>query len=462
MNGIMTPRVFDSRALPLIAGALGATAVAFASSRSPLLAIAALVAVVLIIFVLTQPQTVLMIMLAVFPWEGMLDFPTHTLTVTKILGFLLVVSVTLSAVAQGTKLRAPPATIAAFAFVLFALLSLIASPDPSAGVAQILRYTLFVAFFFIAIQLLDTRARLLRAIRVLILSLSVAALWGLIGFVSGSEPRAGGPISDPNEFGYMLATMLPLCVYLILEDKHIRSLWVVCFPLILGATLATLSRGAFVGLVVMVIWAALTRRIRPGDLLISTVSVFALVAVGFTLFGSVVNERVEQKGRIASKNSQSRKALWAGALEMSMDHPIMGVGPGRFGAESVNYIRNDPILLVDPQAHNAYLELLAESGPFALAAFLTFLGLSWRTLRRMQNASRLDGIRADERLATALQASLLVAIVGAIFISEHVASPFWVICSFAAAASATGRLGIVPETRTVEAGDRGAVVPEPA
>ena len=439
----MTARAFHARGLPLIAGALGATAVGFASSRSPLLTIAALVVVVLMIFVVTQPHTVLMIMLAVFPWEGMLGFPTHTLTVVKIIGFLLVVSVTLSAVAQGTRLRAPPAAIAAFAFVLLALLSLITSPDPSAGVAQILRYTLFVAFLFITIQLLDSRALLLRALRVLILSLSLAALWGLIAFLSGSEPRAGGPISDPNEFGYMLAALLPLCVYLILEDTRLRWLWVACFPAMLAGTLATLSRGAFAGLVGMMIWAALTRRIRLGGLVISTISLMALVALGFALFGSVVNERVQQKGHIATKNSQSREALWAGALEMSMDHPITGVGPGRFGAESVNYIRDDPIALVDPVAHNAYLELLAESGPFALAAFLAFLGISWRTLVRVQGATRVDGNRDDERLATALQASLLVAIIGAIFISEHVASPFWVICSFAAVVPLVGRVATV-------------------
>ena len=239
----------------------------------------------------------------------------------------------------------------------------------------------------------------------------------------------------------MLATLLPLCVYLILEDTRIRWLWVACFPAKTAGTLATLSRGAFAGLVVMVIWPALTRRIRLGGLLISTVSLLPLVAVGFALFGSVVNERVQQKGRIATKNSQSREALWGGALEMSMDHPITGIGPGRFGVESVNYIRNDPIVLVDPQAHDAYLELLAESGPFALAAFLTFLGISWRTLVRVQGATRADGNRGDERLATALQASLLVAIVGAIFISEHVASPFWVICGFAAAVSVARRVG---------------------
>ncbi len=168
MNGIMTARFFDARGLPLVAATLSAIAVGFASSRSPLLTIVALAVVVLIIFVLTQPHTVLMIMLAVLPWEGMLDFPTQSLTVVKILGFLLLVSVTLTAIAQGTRLRAPPAAIAAFALVLFATISLLASHDAAAGISKLLRYALFAGFFFITIQLLDSRARLLTALKVFI------------------------------------------------------------------------------------------------------------------------------------------------------------------------------------------------------------------------------------------------------------------------------------------------------
>ncbi len=432
MDTSSAARLTRPYALPLVAILLAAAAVGFASSRSPFLTVAALATVFLMLFVLTQPQTVLMIMLAALPWEGMLDFPTQTVTVVKILGFLLVVSVTLSAIAQGTRLRAPPAAVAAFALVLFAAVSLLVSPDPSGGLPKLLRYALFAGFFFIAIQLLDSRGRLLTALRVFIASGGAAAVWGLVSFLSGQTSLARGPLSEPLEFGYMLATMLPICLFLILEDRRLRLLWLACFPAILAATLATLSRGAFVGLVAMMIWAILTGRIKLKGLLASAVSLAVLVAVGFYLYGPVINESVSQKGVVAQNNEASRLTLWHGAVEMAMDRPITGIGTGQFGEQSVNYVRDNPVILPNPQTHNAYLEILAESGPFALGAFLFFLGASWLTLVRVRRASRGRQNREGERLANGLQAALVVAIAGAFFLSEQVANPFWVICAFAA------------------------------
>ena len=74
-----------------------------------------------------------------------------------------------------------------------------------------------------------------------------------------------------------------------------------------------------------------------------------------------------------------------------MDNPITGVGPGRYGAESVDYVRDNPIVIHNPVGHNAYLEILAENGPFALAAFLAFLGGSWVMLSRQRRASEARG-----------------------------------------------------------------------
>ena len=428
----MSVRTAGVSPFTLLGAGLLAAAVGVASAINPLLTIGAFAAILLAVFVLTQPQAVLLLMIVALPWEGLLAFPTEKITVVKLLGLLLLVSVTLNLISQGSRLRAPPTAVAAAAFAIFAAISLIVSPDASAGVTQLLRYTLLVGFFFIVIQLLDDRRRVLRAIQLLTLSLGIAAIYGLVSFLSGSAARAEGPISEPLEFGYMLAVLLPLCAYLVLEDKKLRWLWLPCFPAILAASLATLSRGAFVGLIVMVLWAVLTRRIRLGGLIATSVTLIALIAIGFQLFGPVINERVSQKEQIAGKNTLSREALWAGAVDMWMDRPITGVGTGRFGVESVDYVRDNPIVIVDPQAHNAYLEILAESGPFALAAFLFFLGASWLTLARERRAAMDAGNRRAGRLASSLQASLLVAVVGALFLSEQVASPIWVICALAA------------------------------
>lgn len=441
----MTARWAGPWGVPLAAAFLAALAVAYTSSRNPFLAVAALGGVLLLIFVLTQPHTVLLIVLAALPWEGMLGFPTPTLTVVKLLGGLLIISVTLNAIAQGTRLRAPPAVVAAFAFVIFAGISIIASPDPGVGIAKVQRYAFLALFFFIVVQLLYDRTRLLMAMRVLIASLGAAAVCGVILFLSGQADRASGPISDPNDFGYLLAVMLPVCLYLIVDDRVMRWLWVACFTAMVGATFASLSRGAFVALGATLIWAVLTRRVKLGGLLLSALIVFVTLSVGLFLWGSVINERVKQRQQFGSENVVSRLALWNGAVRMAMDRPITGVGAGRFGEESVKYVRDNPIVLRDPVTHNAYLEILAESGPFSLAAFLAFIGACWLTLARTFRTSRAHGNQEGVRLASALQAALLIAIVGAMFISAQVANPFWVIGGLAIALPLTLRpTGVAP------------------
>jgi putative inorganic carbon (HCO3(-)) transporter len=351
-------------------------------------------------------------------------------------------------------LQLPPTGIAVGVFVVLVAVSLLFSPDPGAGTGVFLRYVLFAGFFFLAIQLLSDRRRLLDAMRVLILSVTGAAIYGLVPFLQGDSPRTAGGIVDPIELGYLFAALLPLAAYLILEDRRWRWLWVACFPVIVAGTLATLSRGALVALGALLIWGVATRRIKLGGLLAAAVTVVAVVGIGFLLFSSVINERLQQKGSVAEQNVDSRQALWRGSVLMWMDHPITGVGPGRFGDESPDYVRDNPIVLENPAAHNAYLEILAENGPFALAAFLAFLGGSWVMLSRQRRASDRTGDREGVRLATTLQAALLVAIVGAMFLSEQLAIPFWLIGALAAVAPRI----LAERGRPAPAGGRGSAV----
>jgi O-antigen ligase len=429
----LAARLLDGRWIAVPAVIL-ASGVAYVSSVAPLAALVALAAFVLVVLVLTYPFGTLLLLLAALPWEGLLAYPSETVSVVKLLGLLLLVSYVVNALLTNKPLRLPKTSLAVGVFIVLLAVSLIFSPDPSAGTGKVLRYVLFAGFFFLAIQLLSERDHLLAAMRVLTLSVTGAGMWGLVPFLQGDAPRTAGGIVDPVELGYVFAALLPMAAYLILEDRRWRWVWVACFPVILAATLATLSRGASVALAALLVWGVATRRIRLGGLTAAVLTVVAVVGVGFLLWGSVIEERLEQKQSVAAKNVESRQALWRGALLMAMDHPVTGVGPGRYGAESVDYVRDNPIVLENPAAHNAYLEILAENGPFALAAFVAFLGGSWLMLLRQRRASERAGDSEGTRLATTLQAMLLVAVVGAVFLSVQLALPFWLIGALAAAA----------------------------
>ncbi|MFL5826926.1 MAG: O-antigen ligase family protein [Thermoleophilaceae bacterium] len=374
-------------------------------------------------------------LLAAFPWEGQLHYPTQTITVVKLLGLLLIGAWVLRAVRHNETLRTSSAVLPAALFAMFVTFSLLLSPDIGLGVSKYLRYVLFVVFFYLVLQLTPERKDVVRALKVIALSSSVAAVIGLENFLFKGFGRAGGPISDPNDFAYLMVAMLPLITYLFASDKLRRPLWGICFVVTLAAMLATLSRGAIVGLVALAVWAIVSRSLRLGGIIVGVLAGLGVLLLSFTLWSSIINEKLQSKSQIAGANAQSRQAFWAAAERMWLDRPVTGVGPQRFGELASQYVRNNPIDLEKPVVHNTYLEVLAESGLFAFLAFVGYLIAVWRQLASGRRRARAAGDQDSWRLNTALQASLVVATVSGMFLSEELSVPFWLIGGLAATAS---------------------------
>jgi O-antigen ligase len=159
-----------------------------------------------------------------------------------------------------------------------------------------------------------------------------------------------------------------------------------------------------------------------------------VTALAFTLWKPLLDVALHQKEHIAQNNTESREALWAAAVKLAERHPLTGVGPGLYPKESLPLLRNDPIDLAKVSVsksvtHNSYLEILSENGIPALLLFIAYLATVWALLRGVQRRAR----DVDERrLATALQASLVIAIVAGMFLSEELSAPFWLLGGLAA------------------------------
>jgi putative inorganic carbon (hco3(-)) transporter len=416
---------------------LGASlGLAFGAAHSPVLAIAAMVMVVFAIWILTRPDLVLYVVVAAMPWNGMLEFPSPTLSVIKLLGVALAGAYLISALRRNEIVRLPATMMIAVLFGLVVGLSLIVSTDVAGGMTKAFRYVFFIVFLFLAIQMIDSRETLMRVLRVLCAATALAALYGVIQFVTGKVERASGPIPDPNDFAYMTAAVIPIAIFLAREDRGRRGFWLAAALLLFGATLATLSRGALLGLGALLLWAIVTRRIGFTGTVWIVVAALALVGVALTLWSGVINERLNEKNKIGAANVESRAAFWSAAERMAIDHPFLGVGPGQFSTEAKNYVRNSPIALEDPLVHNSYLEILAEDGPFALLLFLGMLGSAWVAATRAEKMARGHDDRLTGGMASAVKGMLLVSVVSGAFLSEQVSPPFWLACAFAVALSA--------------------------
>jgi putative inorganic carbon (hco3(-)) transporter len=433
----MSARPLAGSGLAAAAAALAA-AIAYASATTPVGALGGAAVLAVLASVLLAPELLLAALVAAFPWDDALAYPTATVSLIKILGAIVFVGYLFRALTRGEEVRAPAPVLAALVLAVGVLVSLLLSADPAAGVAQALRYLLFVGFLFVFVQLVRTRTMLLWCLRALALSATVASVLAIAAFLRGDAGRVAGPIGEANDFAYLLAVVLPLLAYLVVSQRAERPLWAACLVVVTAGLLGTLSRGALVGLAAVAVWGLVTRRVPVKGILQGAILVAGVGVIAATLWGPLIDERLSMKARGADANVASRQALWSAAVRMSADHPLVGVGPGQFGPRSADYLVDDPLGIRNPVAHNSFLEILAENGVFALLAFLAMVAMTWRALGQVQR-SRAPGDADARRLATAAQASLVVAIVSANFLSVQLTVALWLLAGIAVALRTASR-----------------------
>jgi O-antigen ligase len=129
-----------------------------------------------------------------------------------------------------------------------------------------------------------------------------------------------------------------------------------------------------------------------------------------------------------------RTELWTVGWRIYQEHPALGIGLNNFRVESNRYVRRPGKLefvnLISERpdvVHNAYLQLLVETGPFGLALFL---GVIAACLRATWLAARRFDALGDRRLSD-LSRAVLVACIGMLsasfFLSNGADKRLWTI-----------------------------------
>ena len=124
----------------------------------------------------------------------------------------------------------------------------------------------------------------------------------------------------------------------------------------------------------------------PRPPLTAVVAVAALAAVGIVLVGVREVREVRaapalQQGapdRLLSTSTSSRGDYWGVALAMVGREPLLGEGAGSYERA---WIRERPALIYAKDAHNGFLETLAELGPVGLALLVAALGIPLLAVR---------------------------------------------------------------------------------
>ncbi len=212
--------------------------------------------------------------------------------------------------------------------------------------------------------------------------------------------RAFSTLGNPNFFGSYLVLVLPISLYMTLEEKNILGL--VIFAVQLFALFCSRTRGAWlgamVGLIVFIFLffkGARREKIKSLGLLLLVV---AIIITGIYLFdlwndglmASRVGRVVEDIKLIVGRDQAARFAgndrlyIWQRVLELIKDRPLQGYGLENLGpVMEANYraqIENDFGHFINfDKAHNEYLHIAVTSG---IPSLLLYLGFIFSVIRK--------------------------------------------------------------------------------
>ena len=259
-------------------------------------------------------------------------------------------------------------------------------------------------FVVVLLATRDTR-HAVRLWQAFLIALSVMAAYGLgQGYLCGTRPaavptawlleicthaqRVRGPFSIYMTFGGVLFLGLLVFLAYLANVPWRRAWWMLPGAVVvLGALALTYSRNAWLGLAAGVLGLVLTaRRIVP----IVAVLAAALGVAAVAVPGEVA-ERVQSIVNLEDQTLRDRVAMWRSGLAMIGDHPVLGVGPGEVRAWYQHYRRPEAIRPSTGHLHNSPIQIAAERGLPALAAWIwlwvVFFREGWRILRRVEKHS---------------------------------------------------------------------------
>jgi O-antigen ligase len=258
--------------------------------------------------------------------------------------------------------------------------------------------------------------------------------------------RGTGIFGNTNDMALHLVTILPISVALLFGSKGVarKLIYGSCAAVMIAAIILSYSRGAFIGMLIALLFIAWklgrSRRLEIVFAVLSFAGVIVLLApdkYGSRLL-SIFIPSLDPEGSADSRRGELFRSIY-----VALRHPLLGIGMGNYQPEMSNR---------GLVTHNSYTQVAAEIGMAALACYTMFIVTPLRKLAQI--ARETFDTRRDSRfyyLTLGLQASLIAYLISSVFLS--VAYVWYVyylvgyaVCLTRIYESETGK-AVVPETR---------------
>lgn len=319
-------------------------------------------------------------------------------------------------------------------YMLAVIVSLFFTQNLFQGWYKFIMLIQLFAFFFLAVNFIETERMLLATVWVFLAATAVSSVMAIlqrIGVIPYAkvEQRATGAQLDPNYFALSLAMAVFLGIGMFLASRarsgKLAALGVSGLTGI--AMVLSMSRGGIVAFVAAVLYMLV--RARRWNLVFLTILVVAALV---PFVPQELYERFSPDFIARDVSAQARLYSYIAAVKMWARSPLIGIGQGSFMDELQGYM---PVHLrsVRIVAHNTYLEILAENGIFGFAGFVGALALSFRTVRRVRMAAMAAGEHQIANLTYGVELAFFAMLVGNLFLSSQTQKQVWLMFGIIAA-----------------------------
>lgn len=368
----------------------------------------------------------------------------------------------LMALAEGVSFR--PRSIATPLLLTFfgvVIASSIGAMNPNVAFDELPVMFSWVLVYFLITSIVTTQVRFLLFTGVFLLfHLKMAQhgvrSWAADGFRFRNWGATGAPgwFSNSGEFGIAMVIFLALSAAFVLSLSWHWSRWKQLAGLMLPVlgfvcTLASSSRGAMLGAAFAALFLALRTQYKFR-------AIGGLVVLGLLAFLLLPAEQISRfRSAGDDETSRTRITYWKDGIEITKDHPILGVGYKNwlpFYHRHYNPRGQVP--------HNIFIECSAELGLLGLAAFMALIVATF--IINSDTRTLAKGIPPSRRflvgMSLGLDCSLVGYLVAGFFVTVLYYPFFWINLAMSVALHNAARDG-VNQAGTVLAGTRTGTLP---
>jgi O-antigen ligase len=233
--------------------------------------------------------------------------------------------------------------------------------------------------------------------------------------------------------------LLPLGTALFYISSGIRKklLYGACLLAGCAGFIATLSRGAFVALLIA-IGCSISMMYKSGLRIKHLAVSLVLLMMVLAIFSQQLSIFYDFFGDKLTVGDVARMELWKKAIQSFEQNPILGVGPGQF----VNYTQESGADGSRLGAHSTYLQILAEGG---VLGSIPIFALMIVLLRRAYFIAKTSLDPVQIAIWIGLLAAMIHNTIDSLFWTQHFQVLFWLLSaiSFMRFVPSTGQAKVI-------------------